>query len=115
MTSLEIYVHPSARRRDGDTNLRLGVERTLSEYADRVTHGVVRLERLDAIPERYTCCIDLGVRWWGRLHVEVKLAVDVRHGRLEAGEAHLGHHLAEAVHEDHPVEAALKLGGQPCQ
>lgn len=69
MTSLEIYVHQSAGH-NGDTNLRAGVERALREYADRVTHGVVRLERLDAIPERYACCIDLGVRWWGRLHVE---------------------------------------------
>jgi hypothetical protein len=76
MTSLEIYVHQSALR-DGDPNLRAGVERALSEYGDRVTHGVVRLERLDVVPERYACCIDLGVRWWGRLCVE-EAAADPR-------------------------------------
>jgi len=69
MTSLEIYVHQSARR-DSDDSLRADVERALRGFTDRVTHGVVRLERLEAIPERFECCIDLGVRWWGRLHVE---------------------------------------------
>ena len=39
--------------------------------------GVVRLERLDAIPERYACCIDLGVRWWGQIRVE-EAAADPR-------------------------------------
>jgi hypothetical protein len=68
MTSLEVHVQRSAHLRD--EVLRRGVELALRGYDEQVTHGVVRLQRQQEDPARFECCIDLGVRWWGRLSVQ---------------------------------------------